>query len=426
MGTDLAPPRGTQDLLPDRSDAMLGLYEAAHEMARLFGFRYVETPTFEDTEVFARTSGDTSDVVTKEMYTFEDKGGRSVTLRPESTAGVMRAWLDRAQALGAPWRAYAVANEFRHGRPQAGRLREFRQFDVEVLGVEAPGADIEVITMGDRYLRERGLRDVVLHLNSIGDEVCRPAYRAELVAYFEPFRDQLDRDCRERLGKNPLRVFDCKVDGEKDFVLAAPTIADRLCGPCAEHFAAVRAGLDEAGVVYELDPRLVRGLDYYTRTAFEWISGVLAENKAGTINAGGRYDGLAEQLGGQPTPGVGFAMGLDRVLLAMEGEGIAVPAARTPRCFVVAIGDRSQAEGRRLVETLRDAGVPTVRAFEERPLKAQLKQADRSGAAFVAIIGERELADEVVTLRRLADGIQKTVPAGEVSRWLTRLDDWIG
>ena len=333
MGTDLAPPRGTQDLLPDRSDAMLGLYEAAHELARLFGFRYVETPTFEDTEVFARTSGDTSDVVTKEMYTFEDKGGRSVTLRPESTAGVVRAWLDRAQALGAPWRAYAVANEFRHGRPQAGRLREFRQFDVEVLGVEAPGADVEVITMGDRYLRERGLRDVVLHLNSIGDEVCRPAYRAELVAYFEPFRDQLDRDCRERLEKNPLRVFDCKVDGEKDFVLAAPTIADRLCEPCAEHFAAVRAGLDEAGVPYELDPRLVRGLDYYTRTAFEWISGVLAENKAGTINAGGRYDGLAEQLGGQPTPGVGFAMGLDRVLLAMEGEGVAVPAARTPALF---------------------------------------------------------------------------------------------
>jgi histidyl-tRNA synthetase len=426
MGTDLAPPRGTQDLLPDRSDAMLGLYEAAHELARLFGFRYVETPTFEDTEVFARTSGDTSDVVTKEMYTFEDKGGRSVTLRPESTAGVVRAWLDRAQALGAPWRAYAVANEFRHGRPQAGRLREFRQFDVEVLGVEAPGADIEVITMGDRYLRERGLRDVVLHLNSIGDEVCRPAYRAELVAYFEPFRDQLDRDCRERLEKNPLRVFDCKVDGEKDFVLAAPTIADRLCEPCAQHFVAVRAGLDEAGVPYELDPRLVRGLDYYTRTAFEWISGVLAENKAGTINAGGRYDGLAEQLGGQPTPGVGFAMGLDRVLLAMEGEGVPVPAARTPRCFVVAIGDRSQTEGRRLVEILRDTGVPAVRAFEERPLKAQLKQADRSGAAFVAIIGERELAEGVVTLRRLADGIQKSVPAGEVSRWLTRLDDWIG
>ncbi len=426
MGTDLAPPRGTQDLLPDRSDAMLGLYEAAHEMARLFGFRYVETPTFEDTEVFARTSGDTSDVVTKEMYTFEDKGGRSVTLRPESTAGVVRAWLDRAQALGAPWRAYTVANEFRHGRPQAGRLREFRQFDVEVLGVEAPGADVEVITMGARYLRERGLRDVVLHLNSIGDEVCRPAYRTELVAYFEPFRDQLDRDCRERLEKNPLRVFDCKVDGEKDFVLAAPTIADRLCEPCAEHFAAVRAGLDEAGVTYALDPRLVRGLDYYTRTAFEWISGVLAENKAGTINAGGRYDGLAEQLGGQPTPGVGFAMGLDRVLLAMEGEGIAVPVARTPRCFVVAIGDQTQTEGRRLVETLRDTGVPAVRAFEERPLKAQLKQADRSGAAFVAIIGERELAEGVVTLRRLADGIQKTVPAGEVPRWLTRLDDWIG
>jgi histidyl-tRNA synthetase len=424
MGTDLAPPRGTQDLLPDRSDAMLGLYEAAHELARLFGFRYVETPTFEDTEVFVRTSGDTSDVVTKEMYTFEDKGGRSVTLRPESTAGVVRAWLAHEQELGAPFRGYYIASEFRHGRPQAGRTREFRQFGVEVLGVEAPGADVEVIEMGERFVRARGLTDYALHLNSIGDEVCRPAYREELVSYFLAHIEELDRDCRDRLEKNPLRVFDCKVDGEKDFVLTAPTIADRLCGPCAEHFAAVRAGLDEAGVAYALNPRLVRGLDYYTRTAFEWISGVLAENKAGTINAGGRYDGLAAQLGGRATPGVGFAMGLDRVLLAMEGEGMPLPPPRTPQCFVVTIGDEAQAEGGRLVSSLRDAGVPAIRAFEERPLKAQLKQADRAGAAFAAIIGERELAEEVVTLRRLADGIQKTVPTGDVARWLSRLDDW--
>jgi histidyl-tRNA synthetase len=415
---ELSPPRGTQDLLPDRADAMFGLYDEAHRLANLFGFRYVETPTFEHTELFARTSGDTSDVVTKEMYTFEDKGGRSVTLRPESTAGVVRAYLDHAQELGVPFRSYCVANQFRHGRPQAGRMREFRQFDIEVIGVEAPGADVEVIAVGERFLRERGLRQVTLKLNSIGDEVCRPAYRDELVAYFAAFRDQLDQDCRDRLERNPLRVFDCKVDGEKDFVLAAPTIADRLCEPCAEHFAGVRGGLDDAGITYELDPRLVRGLDYYTRTAFEWISAVLAANKAGTINAGGRYDGLAAALGGPSTPGVGFAMGLDRVLLAMETEGVAVPAARTPAAFVVAVGPDASASASELVASLRDEGIPVISGMEERPMKAQLKQADRAGARFAVIVGERELADGVLTVRRLEDGHQEVVPRDEVVGWL--------
>ena len=220
-------------------------------------------------------------------------------------------------------------------------------------------------------------------------------------------------------------MFDCKVDGDKDFVLAAPTIVDHLCDPCAEHFAAVRAGLDAAGVEYVLDPRLVRGLDYYTRTTFEWISGVLAANKAGTVNAGGRYDGLAEALGGAATPGVGFAMGLDRVLLAMEEEGVLVPPTRAPRCFVVAIGDDARARGRPTRRRASGGGrVDRAPAFEERPLKAQLKMADRAGAEFSAIIGERELAGGLVTLRRFADGVQKAVPIGEVVSWLTRLEDW--
>jgi histidyl-tRNA synthetase len=224
---ELAPPRGTADLLPDRSDAMLSLYEEAHALARLFGYRYVETPTFEHTELFARTAGATSDVVSKEMYTFEDKGGRSVTLRPESTAGVVRAYLAHAQELGAPFKAYYLASEFRHGRPQAGRMREFRQFGIEVLGASAPAADVEVIVVGERYLRDRGLARFELRLNSIGDDTCRPAYRELLVAYLEPYRDQLDGDCRARLATNPLRVFDCKVDGGKDFVLEATTCASR-------------------------------------------------------------------------------------------------------------------------------------------------------------------------------------------------------
>jgi len=411
---ELAPPRGTDDLLPPRADAMLGLYEDAHRLARLFGFRYVETPTFEHTELFARTSGATSDVVTKEMYTFEDKGGRSITLRPESTAGVARAYLAHAQELGTPFRAYYVAAEFRHGRPQAGRLREFRQFGVEVIGVEGPAADVEVIALGDRLVRERGLRDHTLHLNSIGDAVCRPSYRDELVAYFEPFRDRLDEDCRTRLERNPLRVFDCKVDGGKDFVHAAPAIVDRLCGACREHFAGVRAGLDAAGIAYELDPRLVRGLDYYTRTAMEWMSGRLSAGQS-TFNAGGRYDGLAEELGGPPTPGVGFALGLDRLLLAVEAEGGPVDAARAPRVFVVAIGDGARAASSTIVGDLRDAGVPAVASLEDRPLKAQMRMAERSGAAFAAILGERELAEGVVTLRNLDDRTEDVVPAAELA-----------
>jgi histidyl-tRNA synthetase len=422
---ELAPPRGTQDLLPDRADAMFGLYAAAHRTAELFGFRYVETPTFEHTELFARTSGDTSDVVTKEMYTFEDKGGRSLTLRPESTASVVRAYLTHAQELPNPFKAYYVASEFRHGRPQAGRTREFRQFGIEVIGIEGAAADVEVVVLGERYLRERGLSRYVLHLNSIGDENCRPAYRQQLVDYFEPYRDQLDEDCKTRLSMNPLRVFDCKVDGGRDFVLAAPTIADHLCEPCATHFAAVRVGLDEAGVAYVLDPRLVRGLDYYTRSAFEWVSSALESDQASTINAGGRYDGLAEALGGQPTPGVGFAMGLDRVLLALDVEGAPLPSGRAPRCFVVAIGSEAEPAGRRLIAELRDGGISAAGSYEERPLKAQLRMADRAGAAFVAILGEQELANGTVTLRRLVDGVQKSVPTADVATWLTKLDGWV-
>ena len=420
---ELVPPRGTDDLLPPRADAMLGLYDEAHRLARLFGYRYVETPVFEHTDLFARTSGDTSDVVTKEMYTFEDKGGRSLTLRPEGTAPIVRAYLAHAHNLGSPFRAYYVNTAYRHGRPQAGRLREFRVFGVEVIGSAAPAADLEAIEVADRYLRARELRDVALHLNSIGDQTCRPAYRELLIAYFEPYEDRLDEDCRSRLRTNPMRVLDCKVDGTKDFVLAAPVISDHLCDACAEHFAAVRDGLGEAGIGYEHDPRLVRGLDYYTRTAFEFVSGSLPQAQAATVCGGGRYDGLAEVLGGPPTPGVGFGMGLDRVLLAMEAEGVPVPAERTPTCFVVAIGDAARSAAARLVRELRDAGVTAMTALQERPMKAQFRMADRAGATFVAIIGEQELEKGQVTIRRLDDGVQKEVALDDVVNWLTRLED---
>ena len=419
---EAAPPRGTQDLLPPTADGMLAMYEESHRLGRLFGYRYMETPTFEHTDLFTRTSGGTSDVVTKEMYTFEDKGGRSLTLRPEGTAGAMRAYLDHAQELPHPFKGYYVETFFRHGRPQAGRMREFRQFGVEVIADAGPGSDVEVIEIGDTFLRGRGLQQLTLVVNSIGDEVCRPAYRERLIAYFEPFLDRLDEDCRARLGSNPMRVMDCKVDGQKDFVLAAPVVSDHLCDACAEHFAGVRAGLGEAGIAYELDPRLVRGLDYYTRTAFEFVSGALSPGQ-GTLCGGGRYDGLAEVLGGAPTPGIGFGLGLDRVLLAMAQEGIRMPPARGPRCFVVTVGEGTRAVGPALVSRLRAAGVPAAGSFEERPMKAQLKMADGAEADFVAIVGEQELSAGTVTLKRLADGVQESVPDADVVGWLTRPDD---
>jgi histidyl-tRNA synthetase len=406
---------------------MLGLYEAAHRAARLFGFRYVETPTFEHTELFARTSGETSDVVTKEMYTFEDKGGRSLTLRPEQTASIVRAYLSNAHDLPNPFKAYHVSSQFRHGRPQAGRLREFRQFGVEVVGEEAAGADVEVIALADRYLRGRGLIDLALQINSIGDSECRPAYREKLIAYLEPHADELDEDCRTRLRTNPLRVFDCRVDGTTPLVLAAPLISDNLCQACSEHFAAVRNGLDEQGIGFVHDPRLVRGLDYYTRTTFEFVSGALSQAQA-TVCGGGRYDGLAEVLGGPATPGVGFALGLDRLLIALQQVGADLPGEAGLACFVVAIGAGAAGAGARLVAELRSAGIPTASAFEDRPLKAQLRMADRAGAAYVAIVGEREVEAGTVQLRRLSSGErerdqeQEEVPLDDVVNWFSRTD----
>ena len=400
---------------------MLGLYEAAHRVARLYGFRYVETPTFEHTELFARTSGETSDVVTKEMYTFEDKGGRSLTLRPEQTASVVRAYLANAHDLSTPFKGYYVSPQFRHGRPQAGRLREFRQFGVETIGTAAPAADVEVIAAGERFLRGRGLTRLELVVNSIGDPECRPAYREKLIAYLEPHRDALDEDCRTRLQTNPLRVFDCKVDGQTPLVLDAPLISEHLCQACAEHFSAVRNGLDAAAIEFVQDPRLVRGLDYYTRTTFEFVSGSLSQAQA-AVGGGGRYDGLAEVLGGPPTPGIGFALGLDRILAAVREEGASVPGELGPACFVVSIGPEAGGVATRLVDDLRNAGIPAATAFEERPLKAQLKMADRSGAAYAAIVGEREITAGSVTLRRLSDGVQEQVPIDDVVNWLSRMD----
>jgi histidyl-tRNA synthetase len=403
---DLTPPRGTDDLLPPRSEIIRALSEAAGRQAELFGYRFVETPAFEATELFSRTSGESSDVVRKEMYTFDDSKGRSFTLRPEGTAPVVRAYLANAHDLPSPFKAYYLEPMWRHGRPQAGRLREFRQFGVEVLGSADPAADVEVVTLGSRYLQVAGMERLELKVNSIGDQSCRPAYRDELIAFLDANIERLRDEHRDHYKDNPLRVFDCKDEACREVSAEAPKISDRLCDPCAEHFDAVRAGLEAERLAFIHDLTLVRGLDYYTRTAFEWISPALSGGQD-SVGGGGRYDGLAEVLGGPPTPGVGFAMGLERILLALEeeGEGIVVPPLLD--CFVVSLGEAAGRQAALILRALRDADISAAKAFDERPLKAQLRMAHRSGARFALIIGEREAAGETVTVRRLEDGHQE-------------------
>ena len=413
---ELQPPRGTGDLLPPRSETMLALVSIAHEVARLAGFRYLETPAFERTELFSRTSGESSDVVRKEMYTFPDRKGRSLTLRPEGTAPVVRAFLANRHELPSPFKAYYVEPMWRYGRPQTGRLREFRQFGVEVLDTDAPEADVEVIALGDRYFRAAGVQELSLEINSIGDETCRPAYREERLAYLEQHVEELTDEHSEHFRDNPLRVLDCKDPNCRAVSRDAPKIVDRLCDACRAHFDAVLAGLEEEGLKATLVPTLVRGLDYYTRTTFEYVSPDLPESQA-SLGGGGRYDGLAEAIGGDRTPGVGFALGLERIELAL---GDRADTGAPLEAFVVAVGEDAGSPARALVRTLRSAGIAADTSFGSRAMKGQLRAADRAGARYALILGERELADGTVTVRQRATGDQESVGRDEVVAWISR------
>ncbi len=413
---ELTPPRGTLDLMPPSAGRMLALYERAAGLAWLYGYRYVETPGLEHTELFTATSGQSSDVVSKEMYSFTDRGGRSLTLRAEGTAPVMRAYLSSMHELPSPMKVYYLTRMYRYGRPQKGRLREHRQFGIEVLGSAHPQADIEVVALAERFLRQVGLGRFELQVNSIGDEQCRPAYREELIAFLRSTRERLRDEHGERFEANPLRVLDCKDEACRAVAADAPKISERLCDACREHFDAVQAGLEEEGLKFSLTPTLVRGLDYYTRTTFEFLSDALSEQQ-GTLCAGGRYDGLAEALGGPSVPGVGFGLGLERVLLAVEEEGLPPPDERPLRVFVVAVSDDGRARAGEVARRLREAGLSAATSFEDRPLKAQLRMADRSGARFALIVGEREAAAGTVTIRRLADGRQEELGLDQAIEW---------
>ncbi len=418
---DLKPPRGTLDLLPPEGGRMRALYELAAKVARLYGYRYVETPAFEQTELFSRTSGETSDVVRKEMYTFEDRGGRLLTLRPEATAPIVRAFLERRHGLPTPFKAFTIGKMWRYGRPQSGRLREFRQFDVEVIGDGSPLADVEAIAVGHRFLRVAQIGEFQLEISSIGDSTCRPAYRDELLLFLRANRDRLRDEHQGRFEENPLRVLDCKDEHCRAVAAEAPKIVDRLCADCQKHFDEVRRELKEEGVEAVVTPTLVRGLDYYTRTTFEWVSGRLAEGQS-SVGGGGRYDGLAEVLGGPPTPGVGFAIGLERVLMLQERDEPILNLER-PDVFVVGVGEAGWARSRDTVRTLRAAGLSVDAAFEARPIGNQLKMADRAEASYALIVGEKEIRAGTVTLRRLSDGhqeelsLQQAVERVVADRW---------
>ena len=412
-GTFQRPP-GTRDWYLAEGARRRWVIDAAREVFEAAGFLEIVTPTFEDTGVYARTSGETSDVVSKEMYTFTDRGDRSLTLRPEGTAGVMRAYIqDGMHRLPQPVKQYYVAPMFRYNRVQHGRYREHYQFGVEAIGSPEPALDAEVIALQHRWYEAVGAGPAALHLNSIGDRNCRPAYVELLTAYLDEHLDELCDECRERRRTNPLRVLDCKREGCQAVLAGAPRILDHLCADCAAHFAEVRAHLDARAVSYALDHTLVRGLDYYTRTTWEFITDRLGAQ--GTIGGGGRYDGLAEQLGGPPAPGVGFGSGVERVL---ELAGDATVEVADWVCFAVterAARPRLFA----LMDEVRAAGRTCEPVFGERSLRRMLEAAGKGGAAVTVIVGPDEWARGAAAVRDMHTHDQREVPLERLVEELT-------
>lgn len=390
-------PKGTRDILPPESGRRRALVDRFAETAGMSGFGEVVSPIFEDLGVFKRL-GESTDIVTKEMFDFHDKGDppQHLALRPELTASICRAYAEHRPVP--PWKIWYEGPQFRYEQPQAGRYRQFTQVGVEVLGADDPQADIDVIALAARFFESLGLRQVTLMINSLGDDTCRPAYMDALTTYLSERSGDLSPQSQVTLERNPLRVLDSKREEDQAIIDAAPVMVDFLSGETAEHFAAVRAGLDSLGVGYEISSRLVRGLDYYTRTTFEFAATALASAQ-NAVGGGGRYDGLVEDLGGPPTPGIGFALGVDRILLACDAEAVFAQPASAVSVFVVDVTGGTMALD--VCERLRAGGVGADRAYGGRSMKAQMKVADRSGAPYAAIIGEDEAAAGEVTLRDL-------------------------
>jgi len=406
-------PRGTKDILPNQAAAWLWLENKIRELCKLYGYEEIRTPTFEHTELFQRGIGEGTDVVDKEMYTFKDRGDRSITLRPENTASVVRAYLqNKLYANAGLTKLFYIGSMFRYDRPQAGRFREFHQFGVEALGEKNPAVDAEIILLAWDFLKSLGLNDLKLKINTVGCPACRPIYRRKLTEYFSENVDELCGDCKRRLEKNPLRILDCKIDGLKDFMEDAPKIETCLCDECREHFADVKKFLTAAGVDFVIDNRLVRGLDYYTKTAFEIQYAPLGAQSA--VAGGGRYDGLIKEIGGDDTPAVGFAAGLERILLALELQKILPEQNKKIAAFVVANGAAAEIYAFKLLTDLRRQNISAAMDFAKKSMKAQMKAAAKSGAKFALIIGEEEVASETVTIKNLETSAQEKIPVAEV------------
>ncbi len=405
-------PKGTKDVLPSQSYKWHYVENLVKKVANDFGLREIRTPTFEHTELFLRGVGDTTDIVNKEMYSFKDKGNRDITLKPEGTAGVARAFVENGLASTAmPLKMYYITPVFRYERPQAGRLREHHQFGVELYGSSQASIDAEVILIANTILTKLGLQ-VELNINSMGCKTCRQNYNNALKEYFKNNIEKMCPNCQERFNKNPLRILDCKEDGCKELTKNAPKITDFLCDECSEHFSLLKEYLDVAGLNYKVNPYIVRGLDYYTRTVFEFVTTALGTQ--GTVCGGGRYDGLIEQIGGNAVQGVGFGMGLERVLMLMEASGVEIVDNETVTLYIASMGEIANKKAFELAYNLRKDGISVEIDHLNRSFKAQFKYADKIKAKYVIAIGDNELESGTCTLKLMSTGESKTITFDQI------------
>ncbi len=406
-------PKGTEDLLPQDSYKWQYLEKKFKETADLFNYKEIRVPTFEHTELFERGVGDTTDVVEKQMYTFNDKGGRSITLRPEGTASVVRSFLQNSlYALPMPMKAFYNIACFRYENKQKGRLREFHQFGVEVFGAQSATVDAEVVSLAINFLNSVGLNDLSVNINSIGCPHCRKAYSDALKEYLKPKYDELCDTCKGRFERNPLRIIDCKSEICGEIVKNAPTLLEYICDDCREHFESFKASLDAMGIKYTVDSGIVRGLDYYTKTVFEIISGEF------TVCGGGRYDGLVEELGGKSTPAVGFGLGIERLLLRLSENGVEIPEADTVKLYIAPMGDSAKAKAQEIVYCLRKSGVAVDTDHMERGLRASMKYADKLGAQYTVVLGDNEIESNEVSVKNMATGESETVKIDDLADYL--------
>ena len=414
-------PRGTQDILPGESEKWQYIEEMAKDICKRFNYKEIRTPIFEQTDLFLRSVGETTDIVQKEMYTFMDRGDRSLTLRPEGTAAVVRSYVENKMfgSPNQPTKLFYTGPMFRYERPQAGRYRQFVQFGVEALGSNDPAIDAEVISLAMTLYKSLGLKSLKLIINSLGDKESRVAHREALMAHFSPRIDEFCSDCKSRLEKNPMRILDCKKDKDHELMGQAPSILDYLNDESKQYFEKVQMYLADFGIDFEVDSGLVRGLDYYNHTAFEIMSNAEGFGAITTLCGGGRYNGLVEDIGGPDTPGIGFALSIERLLSALTAENIELPIEDSIDCYVVALGEAAITKSVSLVQQLRLAGISAEKDYQNKKVKAQFKAADRLKAKFVAVLGDDELERGMVNVKNMESGEQSEVPLSEINAYLS-------